>query len=149
MAHHAAHSDAGVSRTFLWWAWRGGADELQALLMAPPAAKLAGFSARLKAAAAAAASACGWRRSVVVDEKDMAAKAAPPKQPPVPVLDGLTATLLDEAMLQNEPLLAPYWAARHGLRGGCGAYITGNQGLLEVCCCDIAAAMRGVIGICS
>lgn len=137
VAYQAARPDAGVSRTFLWWAWKGGAPELQAQLTAPPAAKWTGFSACLKAAAAAA-SACGVRRSNAETdmEKDNkpAAKAAAPKRPPVPVLDGLTATLLDEAMLRGEPLLAPYWAGRHSLQGGCGAYVTGNQQLLEVHC---------------
>ena len=162
VAHQAARADAGVSRTLLWWAWAGGAAELQRQLITAAAP---GFSYRLRsgllAAAAAAASACGLRRGAKDDaagdavggdnEKKPADKAAAAAaiakttitEAVVPVLDGLTATLLDEAMLRNEPLLEPYWSGRHGMRASCAAYVTDNQQLLEVRGCAIVGFSDG------
>ena len=148
VAHQAARADAGVSRTLLWWAWAGGAAELQRQLITHAAPGFSyGVRSGLRAAALAAASACGLCRRVASDgaagdkaggdaEKDKAVTAAPKTlakpEAPVPVLDGLTATLLDEAMLRNEPLLKPYWAGRHAMRASCATCVTDNQQLLEV-----------------
>lgn len=127
MAHAAAGADAGVSRTLLWWAWQGGATELQRQLIGPAAAK-AGVRARLMAAMASLR--CRWGAK--------AADTKPPKeaeqqeQAPVPVLDGLMATTLDEAALRGDPALASYWRSRHGVRGDCAALINANRPLLEV-----------------
>lgn len=151
VAHQAARADAGVSRTLLWWAWAGGAAELQRQLITDASPGFSyGVRAGLRAAMAAAASACGRHRGAKdaasgdaaggdgskkpADTKAAAAAAPSTLKPevPVPVLDGLTATLLDEAMLRGEPLLKPYWAGRHAMRASCAAYITSNQQLLEV-----------------
>jgi hypothetical protein len=145
VAHQAARPDAGVSRTLLWWAWAGGAAELQRQLITDPSPGFShGVRLGLRVAAAAAVSACGLGRgheNAADSEKkpeDKAAAAAATKaktlkpEAPVPVLDGLTATLLDEAALRGEPLLKPYWAGRHAMRASCAAYVTDNQRLLEV-----------------
>lgn len=151
VAHQAARADAGVSRMLLWWAWAGGAAELQRQLITSSSP---GFSRGVRsgvraAAAAALASACGLcrgRTDAAVGagadggkepaDKAAAAAAAAPKtlkpEAPVPVLDGLTATLLDEAMLRGEPLLKPYWERRHAMQASCAVFVSENQQLLEV-----------------
>jgi hypothetical protein len=150
VAHQAARADAGVSRMLLWWAWAGGAAELQRQLITSSSPGFSGgVRSGVRAAAAALATACGLcraRTDAAVGagadggkepaDKAAAAAAAAPKtlQPeaPVPVLDGLTATLLDEAMLRGEPLLKPYWDRRHAMQASCAAYVSENQQLLEV-----------------
>jgi hypothetical protein len=129
VAHAAARPDAGVSRTLLWWAWSGGASELQRQLIVPPAAKLkGGLRARLAAVAG-----LRWKRKAAKPDADATKEALQqPAQAPVPVLDGLMATLLDEAALRGDPALAPYWRSRHGLRGDCAALINSSRPLLEV-----------------
>lgn len=130
VAHAAAGADAGVSRTLLWWAWSGGASELQRQLIIPPAANpKASLGARISAALAGL-----QRRRTATDANAEPAEEAlqQPAQAPVPVLDGLMATLLDEAALRGDPALAPYWRSRHGLRGDCATLINGSRPLLEV-----------------
>lgn len=128
VAHHAGRADAGVARTFLWWAWSGGVPELQAKLM--PAAAPVPIMTRAKALAARLWR-CGRAEAAAGDaaEEKPVAVAKPAV---VPCLDGLTATMLDEAMLRGEPMLAPYWAARHSLRGACSAFVTSRTAQLEV-----------------
>lgn len=55
-----------------------------------------------------------------------------PKELGIPMLDGLTATMLDERILRGEPQLQSYWSERLSADPKCSLHITEHRKLVEV-----------------
>lgn len=67
--------------------------------------------------------------------EDVAAGSDATAAPPVlrvPMLDGLTATMLDEMILRGEPQLRKYWSVRHAASPDCSRHILDNRKEIEV-----------------
>lgn len=50
----------------------------------------------------------------------------------LPMLDGLTATMLDEEILRGEPQLKHYWSSRLAAKNSCSQHITEHRAAVEV-----------------
>lgn len=55
-----------------------------------------------------------------------------PKELGIPMLDGLTATMMDERILRGEPQLQSYWSERLSADTKCSRHITDHRKLVEV-----------------
>jgi hypothetical protein len=135
VAHTAQLPDAGLSRAWLWWAWNQGSEGMNKLLAPPPPPRSARAAERAGGAAGKLKQLLGRRLHALsarlrrrkggaeADEEDRQRE----KQPRLaPVFDGLLTTVVEEAVLRGEPLLAGYWRAYDALDGaGCRAAVEG------------------------
>ncbi|KAL3151781.1 hypothetical protein ABBQ38_012755 [Trebouxia sp. C0009 RCD-2024] len=103
-------SDTGMSRMLLWWIWKIGVNAINDIF----------YPAAVKPVSAVA------KASTKVKTMFDGHVA--------PVLDGLSATIMDESLLRGEPLLWRYWTAVSWLSNKeSRAAITSRKSTLQVC----------------
>ncbi|KAL0026270.1 hypothetical protein WJX77_007445 [Trebouxia sp. C0004] len=93
--HTLKTADTGLSRMLLWWMWKMGAAAVNDVF----------YPAGAQAASGSLAQGLGALKSL------FQSGARPIVATSVPVLDGLSATTMDEALLRGEPLLFWYWTS--------------------------------------